>query len=162
MMLSIRQYMDQINWIRALNEGIVENLPLGVLVYDGGKNMIFRNPQADAMLNLPEETDEKGDSLEDIVEETMQRDEVLPLPGHPEGPCGKKALPGAGFLAAAGGRKRRSARDPLHHRRPDLPAPYGGEAEPGRKAGLHRKAGRGRGPRGQKPADRHPHRTPGH
>ena len=53
MMLSIRQYMDQINWIRALNEGIVENLPLGVLVYDGGKNMIFRNPRASFLSGPP-------------------------------------------------------------------------------------------------------------
>ena len=78
MMLSIRQYMDQINWIRALNEGIVENLPLGVIVYDGGKNIIFRNPRAEVMMNLPEETDEKGDSLSDIVDAAMRRGEVLP------------------------------------------------------------------------------------
>ena len=89
MMLSIRQYMDQINWIRALNEGIVENLPLGVLVYDGGKNMIFRNPRAYSMLNLPEETDEIGRSLEDILQEMILRDEVLPLRATLKDPAGR-------------------------------------------------------------------------
>ena len=89
MMLSIRQYMDQINWIRALNEGIVENLPLGVLVYDGGKNMIFRNPRAYAMLNQPEATDEIGRSLEDILQEMILRDEVLPLRATLKDPAGR-------------------------------------------------------------------------
>ena len=90
MMLSIRQYMDQINWIRALNEGIVENLPLGVLVYDGGKNVIFRNPRAEAMMNLPEEKDDEGRSLEEILREMILRGEVLPLRVTLKAPRGRK------------------------------------------------------------------------
>ncbi len=78
MLLSIKEYMDQINWIRALNQGIVENLPLGVIVYDGTDNVVFRNPRAEMLEATTDETDDSGRPLSAIVDERLSRKDILP------------------------------------------------------------------------------------
>ena len=79
MMESLRRYTDELSWVKALNESIVENLPLGVAVYDGAGEMIFRNSRAEAMLHAADERDAQGRALGDHLSSLVRRGEVLPI-----------------------------------------------------------------------------------
>lgn len=78
MMESLRHYTDELSWVKALNESIVENLPLGVIVCNENREVIFRNARANAMLAVTDETDPQGRTLEDIVSQLIVRDVILP------------------------------------------------------------------------------------
>ena len=78
MMESLRHYTDELSWVKALNESIVENLPLGVIVCNENREVIFRNARADAMLAVTDETDPQGRTLENIVSQLIVRDVILP------------------------------------------------------------------------------------
>ncbi|MEM5781203.1 MAG: HAMP domain-containing protein, partial [Lawsonibacter sp.] len=80
MMESLRRYTGELTRIKALNESIVENLPLGVAVYDREGRLIFQNSRADAMLGQEEERDGSGRSLRDLLMGMVRRDDVLPAP----------------------------------------------------------------------------------
>lgn len=89
MMESLRRHTDELNWVKALNVSIVQNLPLGVIVYNEAQNLIFRNARAEEMLSHTEERDPKGLSLEQLVEEALRRGEVLPVQLRLSNPAGK-------------------------------------------------------------------------
>lgn len=78
MMKSMRRYTDELSWVKALNESIVENLPLGVAVYDGEGERIFCNSRAEAMLHSNDVRDEQGRTLEDHLNAMLRRGDVLP------------------------------------------------------------------------------------
>lgn len=78
MIESLRRYTGELSQVKALNEGIVENLPLGVAVYSRGGQVVFQNGAAEAMLRRGEEVDSSGRSLEQLLSEMVCRDEVLP------------------------------------------------------------------------------------
>ena len=79
MMESLHRYTDELSWVKALNESIVENLPLGIAVYDGADEMIFRNSRAETMLRAADEHDEQGRTLGDYLSDLVRRGEVLPI-----------------------------------------------------------------------------------
>ena len=79
MLESLRRYTDELSWVKALNESIVENLPLGVAVYDNAGEMIFRNSRAETMLHTPDERDAQGRTMADYLSELVRRGEVLPV-----------------------------------------------------------------------------------
>lgn len=79
MMERLRQSNRTLMKVMALNEGIVENLPLGVVVYDPAGKMVFRSQRANSMLLEREEKNETGQTLEEILTELSQRNEVLPV-----------------------------------------------------------------------------------
>ena len=89
MMDSMRLYTDELSWVKALNESIVANLPLGVVVCDEYQTIIFRNTRAETMLARWEETDAQNRNLNTIVSEMVLRDEILPAPAKLRGPDGK-------------------------------------------------------------------------
>lgn len=89
MMDSMRLYTDELSWVKALNESIVANLPLGVVVCDEHQRIIFRNTRAEAMLARREETDAQNRDLNAIVSEMVRRDEILPAPAKLRGEDGK-------------------------------------------------------------------------
>lgn len=78
MLESMRRYTDELSWVKALNESIVENLPLGVAVYDGTGARIFCNSCAEAMLHGSDARDEQGRTLEDHLDAMLRRGDVLP------------------------------------------------------------------------------------
>lgn len=80
MMESMRGYTRELTRVKALNESIVENLPLGVVAYDHENRIVFQNIRAGAMLSLVEERDGLGRDLRELLSEMVQRDEVLPAP----------------------------------------------------------------------------------
>ena len=89
MMERLRDYTDELSWVKALNESIVENLPIGVVVWNGRREVIFRNARAEAMLAQTGEVDEQGRDLRTILNEMARKDEVLPAPAKLRGPDGK-------------------------------------------------------------------------
>ena len=89
MMESLRSYTEELTRVKTLNESIVENLPLGVVVYDQDNQVIFQNVRADAMLRLEEERDSWGRDLRALLTEMVQRDEVLPAPARMRDHSGK-------------------------------------------------------------------------
>lgn len=89
MMDSMRLYTDELSWVKALNESIVANLPLGVVVCDEHQTIIFRNTRAETMLARREETDAQNRDLNAIVSEMVRRDEILPAPAKLRGADGK-------------------------------------------------------------------------
>lgn len=80
MMVSLRKYTDELNWTKALNESIVENLPIGVIACNAEKEIIFRNARAAAMLENVSEHDRNGRTLSDLVRERIRTEEILPAP----------------------------------------------------------------------------------
>lgn len=78
MLESMHRYTDELSWVKALNESIVENLPLGVAVYDGTGVRIFCNSRAEAMLHGSDARDEQGRTLEDHLDAMLRRGDVLP------------------------------------------------------------------------------------
>ena len=91
MMERLKRYTDELTWVKALNESIVENLPVGIIACDREGTIIFRNAQAGAMLARTAETDREGRDLQEIVAEMVRKEEVLP---------------GRADLQDAGGKKR--------------------------------------------------------
>lgn len=89
MMERLREYTDELSWVKTLNESIVENLPIGVVVWNGRREVIFRNSRAETMLGQTGEADERGRDLRTILDEMARRDEVLPAPAKLRGPDGK-------------------------------------------------------------------------
>ena len=89
MLNSQRQYTRELTRVKTLNESIVENLPLGVVVYDLENQVIFQNVRAGAMLSLEEERDGQGRDLGELLAEMVQRDEVLPAPARMRDSAGK-------------------------------------------------------------------------
>ena len=80
MMERLRSYTDELTWVKALNESIVENLPIGIIACDRERRIIFRNSKADAMLGRTGEVDSQGRDLKEIVAEMVRKEEVLPDP----------------------------------------------------------------------------------
>lgn len=78
MMERLRDYTDELSWVKTLNESIVENLPIGVVVWNGRREVIFRNARAEAMLDQTDEVDEQGRDLRTILNEMARKDAVLP------------------------------------------------------------------------------------
>lgn len=78
MMERLRDYTDELSWVKTLNESIVENLPIGVVVWNGRREVIFRNARAEAMLDQTDEVDEQGRDLRTILNEMARKDVVLP------------------------------------------------------------------------------------
>lgn len=79
MLESVQHYTDELSWVKALNENIVENLPLGIIVYNNENKTIFSNSRASAMLAVEDEWDELGHTLRDNLEKMQQRGEILPV-----------------------------------------------------------------------------------
>ena len=80
MLQSLRQYTGELKRIKALNESIVENLPIGVAVYDLDGELVFHNAWAEAMLHRQDERDSTGRGLHDLLLGMVRRDDVLPAP----------------------------------------------------------------------------------
>ena len=78
MMESLRRYTRELYRVKALNESIVANLPLGLVVYDLSGRAVLQNPQADSMLSREGERDEEGRDLEALLTELVRQDPVLP------------------------------------------------------------------------------------
>lgn len=78
MMESLRRYTRELYRMKALNESIVANLPLGLVVYDRNGKAVLQNPQADSMLSREGERDEEGRDLEALLTELVLQDPVLP------------------------------------------------------------------------------------
>ena len=89
MMQSMKDYTDQLNWVKALNESIVGNLPTGVVVYDREGNLIFRNSRAEGMFSATEERDAEGRDLDAVFADIVLKKEVLPPPAEMKDPSGK-------------------------------------------------------------------------
>lgn len=89
MMESLRGYTRELTRVKTLNESIVENLPLGVVVYDHENRIIFQNVRAGAMLSLEGEWDHLNRDLRTLLAEMVQRDEVLPAPARMRDTGGK-------------------------------------------------------------------------
>ena len=89
MMQSMKDYTDQLNWVKALNESIVGNLPTGVVVYDREGNLIFRNSRAEGMFSATEERDAEGRDLDAVFADIVLKKEVLPPPAEMKDPAGK-------------------------------------------------------------------------
>lgn len=90
MMERLKRYTDELTWVKALNESIVENLPMGIIACDREGTPIFRNAQADAMLERTGETDREGRDLQKIVAEMVRKEEVLPGRADLQDTSGKK------------------------------------------------------------------------
>lgn len=90
MMQRLREYTDELTWVKALNESIVENLPTGIVVCDGERKILFRNSRAEAMLQRTGEVDDQGRDLGTIVETMVQKEEILPDPATLRTAAGKK------------------------------------------------------------------------
>lgn len=80
MMESLRSYTGQLKQVTALNESIVENLPLGVVVYDRAGAVIFQNSSAAGMRQRSGERDGLGRDLEELLAHIIRRADVLPAP----------------------------------------------------------------------------------
>lgn len=89
MMESLRGYTQELTQVKTLNESIVENLPLGVVVYDHENRIIFQNVRAGAMLSLEGEWDHLNRDLRTLLAEMVQRDDVLPAPARMRDTGGK-------------------------------------------------------------------------
>ena len=89
MMERLRDYTDELSWVKTLNESIVENLPIGVVVWNGRREVIFRNARAEAMLDQTDEVDEQGRDLRTILNEMARKDAVLPTAARLRGADGK-------------------------------------------------------------------------
>ena len=89
MMESLRGYTQELTRVKTLNESIVENLPLGVVVYDHENRIIFQNVRAGAMLSLEGEWDHLNRDLRTLLAEMVQRDDVLPAPARMRDTGGK-------------------------------------------------------------------------
>lgn len=89
MMEDIRVYTGELLRVKTLNESIVENLPFGVVAYDGEGSPICINASASAMLAREEERDEQGRTLQMILAQMVRREDVLPAPARLTGPTGK-------------------------------------------------------------------------
>jgi len=89
MMESLRRYTGELNRVKALNESIVENLPLGVVVCEGDGQVTFQNAQADEMLGRTGERDSMGRDLQALLDDMVRRREVLPAPARMEDVQGK-------------------------------------------------------------------------
>lgn len=79
MMESLRSHTEELTRVKALNESIVENIPLGVVVYDRGGQAVFQNVRAEGMLAL-DERDSGGRDLKTLLSDMIQREEILPAP----------------------------------------------------------------------------------
>ena len=79
MMERLRGYTDELKWMKALNESIVENLPIGIIACDHERRVLFRNARAEAMLDRVGETDDEGRDLRAVVEKMIRREEILPV-----------------------------------------------------------------------------------
>ena len=90
MMERLRSYTDELTYLKALNESIVENLPIGIIACDREGTLIFRNAQAETMLERTGEKDAEGHTLRDIVAEMVRKEEVLPGRADLQGADGKK------------------------------------------------------------------------
>lgn len=89
MMESLRSYTQELTRVKALNESIVENLPLGVVVYDKNNQVMFQNAWSDTVLRLKEEKDSMGRTLQDLLTDMVRRDEVLPASARMRDSAGK-------------------------------------------------------------------------
>ena len=89
MMQSMKEYTDQLNWVKALNESIVGNLPTGVVVCDREGNLIFRNSRAEGMFSEKEEKDAEGRDLDAVFADIVLKKELLPPPAEMKDPSGK-------------------------------------------------------------------------
>ena len=89
MLESQRIYTAELSRMKALNESIVENLPLGVVVYDRSGQEVFRNARAGVMLGREQELDASGRSLGGLLQEMVRRNDILPPPARMTDPKGK-------------------------------------------------------------------------
>jgi signal transduction histidine kinase/HAMP domain-containing protein len=89
MMESLRGYTRELKRMKALNESIVENLPIGVVVYDQDSRPFFQNSRAESMLQREQERDALGRDLSTLLTEMVRRDEVLPAPARMKREDGK-------------------------------------------------------------------------
>ncbi len=80
MLDGIRGYIGELSRVKALNESIVENLPLGVVVCNDREEIVFTSARADAMLERTGERDSQGHTLRDILSVLVRRNDVLPEP----------------------------------------------------------------------------------
>ena len=70
---------SQLIQAKAFNESIVENIPMGVVVYTQGREQVFRNRKAERMLQEETEWNENGETLGHILRDMVAKDEVLPV-----------------------------------------------------------------------------------
>ena len=91
MMERLRDYTDELQWVKALNESIVANLPLGIVVCEG-ERVLFRNAQAENMFARCGELDSDGRDLAAIVETMMEKEVILPGFAELHSPEGKKRI----------------------------------------------------------------------
>lgn len=89
MMVSLRQHTDELTQVKALNESIVENLPLGVVVYGRHGEIVFLNAKANSMLSLTGEQDNQGRDLQTLLTDMVRRDVILPAPARMRDEAGK-------------------------------------------------------------------------
>lgn len=89
MMVSLRQHTDELTQVKALNESIVENLPLGVVVYGRHGEIVFLNAKANSMLSLTGEQDSQGRDLQALLTDMVRRDVILPAPARMRDEAGK-------------------------------------------------------------------------
>lgn len=79
MLEGMQHYTGELSRVKALNENIVENLPLGIMAYNETGKCIFSNSRAESMLAIEDEHDELGHTLRDCLERMQQRGEILPV-----------------------------------------------------------------------------------
>lgn len=89
MMESQRRYTDELTRVKLLNESIVENLPLGVAVYDHAGQLVFRNSRALDMLARADERDETGRDLNALLAQMVCQNDFLPAPARMQDHEGK-------------------------------------------------------------------------
>ena len=89
MMQSMKEYTDQLNWVKALNESIVGNLPTGVVVCDREGNLIFRNSRAEGMFSEKEEKDAEGRDLDAVFADIVLKKDLMPPRAEMKDPSGK-------------------------------------------------------------------------
>lgn len=74
----MREYTQRLHQVMALNESIVENLPLGLVVYGREGQIVLKNGRAEAMLARAGETDGQNRELATLLNWMVRREAVLP------------------------------------------------------------------------------------
>ena len=78
MMHALQRYLEELTSVKALNETIVSNLPLGVAVYNKDAEIIFLNERARGLLALEERDPETKLTLGELLRRMVLRDDILP------------------------------------------------------------------------------------
>lgn len=89
MMERLRRYTGELSRVKALNESIVENLPLGMVVCNAEGEIVFSNSWASAMLCRTEERDSQDRTLLDLLTAMAHRGDVFPAPARMFSSSGK-------------------------------------------------------------------------